>query len=140
LFARSGRKAALESTANRVMAETGLRPSLEEAATLLGRSGHKSAVVSTANRVMAETGVRPSDEEATKLFTATAGAASLGKRRKNDSEWYVLVPFPSSKTESRCGDTKAKIAAQLVHNGIGCKFSSCTQYVRKWCKEASSMQ
>jgi len=135
---KSGHKAAVVSTANRVEKETGVRPSLEEAAFLFARSGHKAAVVSTANGVEKETGVRPSDEEATKLLTGMAGAASLGKRRKNDSEWYVLVPFPPLKTESRCGDTKQKIAAQLVTDGIGYQFGTlANDYMNRWCKTAS---
>jgi hypothetical protein len=142
LFARSGHEGAVVSTANRVMKETGVRPSLEDAAILFarsgGKSGHKASVVSTANRVENETGRRPSDEEAATLLAGMGGAATLGKRKKNDSEWYVLVPFPPLKTESRCGDTKQKIAAQLVTDGIGYQFGSLAKdYMNRWCKTAS---
>jgi hypothetical protein len=62
-------------------------------------------------------------------------------KRKGESEikWYVIAAMHPLKTGSHCGDTKAKIAAQLVHDEIGYKnFSSCYQYVGKWCKDASS--
>jgi hypothetical protein len=82
-----------------------------------------------ADRVENETGVHLSVKE----------AASLKKRKgESEIEWYVLVAMPPLKTGSHCGDTKAKIAAQLVHDEIGIAYSSCYQYAGKWCREASS--
>jgi hypothetical protein len=74
------------------------------------------------------------------------GAASLGKRKKktgeneNHTEWMVLDAMPPSKTEPRCGDTQSKIAAQLVHDGIGLKYRSCSTYVGQWYKEISTKE
>ena len=49
--------------------------------------------------------------------------------------WF---PSPPSKTESRCGDTKQKIAAQLVTDGIDYQYVSlANRYMNKWCKTAS---
>ena len=31
-----------------------------------------------------------------------------------------------------CGDTQSKIAAQLVHDGIGLKYRSCVTKVGQW--------
>ena len=71
-------------------------------------------------------------------------AASLGKSKKrkgksvSDEEWFVLDAMPPSKTGSHCGDSKSKIAAQLVHDGFGYKYDTiCKIYMTKWCKEAS---
>jgi hypothetical protein len=62
-----GHEGAVESTAKRVENETGVRPSDEEVASLLGKSGHKRSVKTTADCVENETGVRLSDEEAASL-------------------------------------------------------------------------
>jgi hypothetical protein len=52
----------------------------------------------------------------------------------------VSDAMPPSKTEPCCGDNKSKIAAQLVHDGIGLKYRSCTKYVGQWYKEISTKE
>jgi len=68
---------------------------------------------------------------------AVGGAASLGVRKGNSEEWFVLEAIPPSKSGSHCADTQQKIAAQLVHEGIGYKLSTLNSYMVRWCKDAS---
>jgi len=69
---------------------------------------------------------------------AVGGAATLGKRKGNSEEWLVLEAIPPSKSGSHCADTRQKIAAQLVHEGIDCKLSTASIYMKRWCNDANS--
>ena len=75
-----------------------------------------------------------------KCPSAVGGAGTLGVRKGKSVEWLVLKSMPPSNSGSHCADTQRKIAAQLVHEGIGFKLMTTCNYMNQWYNNANSNQ
>jgi hypothetical protein len=105
-----------------------------------GRRANQGTVRSFANQMELKTGVMPSLEAAASKMASNHGGKSVGKPKGN-AEWAKVVQISGFDEEilgtEKCGDTKAKICAELCHQGIGLSFSHCKdKYIGMWFKYA----
>ena len=101
-----------------------------------GRRANQGTVRSFANQMELKTGVMPSLEAAASKMASNHGGKSVGKPKGN-AEWAKVVQISGFDEEilgtEKCGDTKAKICAELCHQGIGLSFSHCKdKYIGMW--------
>jgi len=73
-------------------------------------------------------------------MASTNGRKSVGKPKGN-AVWARVVQISGSDEEiqgnEKCADTKSKICAELIHQGIGLSYSNCiNEYIGMWFKYA----
>ena len=137
---RRANQGSVRSVANQMKEKTGVLPTLTAAASELGSRGNQGSVCSVAMQMKFKTGKMPTLEAAASEMASIFGRKGVGKPKGN-AVWAKVVQIPGFDEEilgtEKCADTKAKICAELCHQGIGLLFTNCkTKYIGKWFKYA----